>query len=462
MPKGFIPDRGHRAAHRDDRGGAGHVVRRDGASTSSEVAAIVAKDTNVAASMTSVGRQRRRAAEPGPAHRSTSSRRRPRAQRRRDRRASCAEAVAACRASRCSCRIRRRFRSAAARRRACISSRCRAPTSTTLYPAAQQARRRARSKSPLLQDVTSDLQIDNPQVERRHRPRARGVARRHGEQIENALYDAYGSRQVSTIYTPTNEYWVVMELLPQYQQDCRALEHAVRALDARHARAAQRRRDVRADGGTADGQPLGPAAVGDDLVQPRAGRRRSATATAEVQRLATGRCRRRSRRASRARRRRSRRRRQGCSLLLVLADLRDLHRARRSVRELHPPDHDSLRPAVRRVRRAAHAAASSSIELERLRVRRHHHADRHREEERDHDDRLRARGASASERQPPAEAIVEAASVRFRPIMMTTMAALMGTLPIALGVGRRRARRAGRSASRWSADWRSRSSSRCT
>ena len=35
----------------------------------------------------------------------------------------------------------------------------------------------------------------------------------------------------------------------------------------------------------------------------------------------------------------------------------------------------------------------------------------------------------------PAEAIRQAASVRFRPIMMTTMAALMGTLPIALGIG---------------------------
>jgi len=35
----------------------------------------------------------------------------------------------------------------------------------------------------------------------------------------------------------------------------------------------------------------------------------------------------------------------------------------------------------------------------------------------------------------PAEAIVEACLIRFRPIMMTTMCALMGTLPIALGVG---------------------------
>jgi HAE1 family hydrophobic/amphiphilic exporter-1 len=35
----------------------------------------------------------------------------------------------------------------------------------------------------------------------------------------------------------------------------------------------------------------------------------------------------------------------------------------------------------------------------------------------------------------PAEAILEAASVRFRPIMMTTMAALMGAIPIAVGWG---------------------------
>jgi HAE1 family hydrophobic/amphiphilic exporter-1 len=36
---------------------------------------------------------------------------------------------------------------------------------------------------------------------------------------------------------------------------------------------------------------------------------------------------------------------------------------------------------------------------------------------------------------PPADAIFEACLVRFRPIMMTSMAALMGTLPIALGLG---------------------------
>ena len=42
-------------------------------------------------------------------------------------------------------------------------------------------------------------------------------------QIESALYNAYGARQVSTIYTPNDQYWVVMELLPQYQRDLSAL-----------------------------------------------------------------------------------------------------------------------------------------------------------------------------------------------------------------------------------------------
>ena len=42
-------------------------------------------------------------------------------------------------------------------------------------------------------------------------------------QIEAALNNAYGSPQVSTIYTPTNQYWVMMELLPEYQRDPTAL-----------------------------------------------------------------------------------------------------------------------------------------------------------------------------------------------------------------------------------------------
>jgi hydrophobic/amphiphilic exporter-1 (mainly G- bacteria), HAE1 family len=68
-------------------------------------------------------------------------------------------------------------------------------------------------------DVTSDLQIARSQalIEiDRERAAARGVT---PHQVERALYDAYGSRQVSTIYTSTNQYWVIMELAPPYQAD---------------------------------------------------------------------------------------------------------------------------------------------------------------------------------------------------------------------------------------------------
>src|SRR6185503_7101777 len=93
---------------------------------------------------------------------------------------------------------------------------------TSLYPAAQKLVDAAK-RSDKLQDVTSDLQLNNPQVNvqiDRTRAAVFGVT---AQQIETALYDAYGSRQVSTIYTPANEYWVILELLPQYQQDLSAL-----------------------------------------------------------------------------------------------------------------------------------------------------------------------------------------------------------------------------------------------
>ena len=72
-------------------------------------------------------------------------------------------------------------------------------------------------------DVTSDLQITSPQVTveiDRNRASALDVT---PQQIEDALYSAYGERQVSTIYTPSNEYWVIMELDPRYQSDPSAL-----------------------------------------------------------------------------------------------------------------------------------------------------------------------------------------------------------------------------------------------
>jgi HAE1 family hydrophobic/amphiphilic exporter-1 len=77
---------------------------------------------------------------------------------------------------------------------------------------------------PGLVDVTSDLQIKNPQVNvviNRDKAATLGVT---AQQIEDALYYAYGSRQISTIYAPNNEYDVIMELEPRYQMDPAALQ----------------------------------------------------------------------------------------------------------------------------------------------------------------------------------------------------------------------------------------------
>ncbi len=79
------------------------------------------------------------------------------------------------------------------------------------------------SALPQLRDVTSDLQIKNPQINvaiDRDRASSLGVT---AQQIEQALYNAYGAGQVSTIFTDNNQYYVVMELLPQYQRDLGAM-----------------------------------------------------------------------------------------------------------------------------------------------------------------------------------------------------------------------------------------------
>ncbi|HWF38874.1 MAG TPA: efflux RND transporter permease subunit [Candidatus Acidoferrales bacterium] len=79
------------------------------------------------------------------------------------------------------------------------------------------------SKLPGLIDVTSDLLVTNPQVNvnvNRDKASALGVT---AAQVENALYTAYGQRQVSTIYAPNDEFWVVMELEDKYQRDPTAL-----------------------------------------------------------------------------------------------------------------------------------------------------------------------------------------------------------------------------------------------
>ncbi|HEY9674105.1 MAG TPA: efflux RND transporter permease subunit [Waterburya sp.] len=77
---------------------------------------------------------------------------------------------------------------------------------------------------PQLQDVNSDLEIRNPQVQvqiNRDQASAYGLT---ANQIETALNNAYGSRQVSTILAAEDQYQVIMGLDPKYQQDPSAID----------------------------------------------------------------------------------------------------------------------------------------------------------------------------------------------------------------------------------------------
>ncbi len=85
-----------------------------------------------------------------------------------------------------------------------------------LYRWAPVLETRLRSLPEFL-DVTSDLQVTNATVKvdiDRDRASSLGVS---AGQVQDALYSAFGARQVSTIYTPSNQYWVILELLPEFQ-----------------------------------------------------------------------------------------------------------------------------------------------------------------------------------------------------------------------------------------------------
>jgi HAE1 family hydrophobic/amphiphilic exporter-1 len=87
-----------------------------------------------------------------------------------------------------------------------------------LYQWAPVIEQKLRGLSGLV-DVTSDLQITRPEVTveiEREKASALGVS---AQSIELALNNAYGSRQISTIYTATNQYFVILELAQRYQTD---------------------------------------------------------------------------------------------------------------------------------------------------------------------------------------------------------------------------------------------------
>jgi HAE1 family hydrophobic/amphiphilic exporter-1 len=72
---------------------------------------------------------------------------------------------------------------------------------------------------PGIEDVSSDLQIKNPQIQvdlDRDKISALGL---NINQVETALYNAYGTRQVSQIYAPNNQYQVILQVAPEFQKD---------------------------------------------------------------------------------------------------------------------------------------------------------------------------------------------------------------------------------------------------
>jgi hydrophobic/amphiphilic exporter-1 (mainly G- bacteria), HAE1 family len=96
------------------------------------------------------------------------------------------------------------------------------PDTSELYRAAADFEKRMRS-IPGLVDVTSDLQLNNPQVTVNINRDVASSLRVNADAIEDVLYNAYGSRQISTIYTNVDSYQVILEVMPQFQKDPDAL-----------------------------------------------------------------------------------------------------------------------------------------------------------------------------------------------------------------------------------------------
>ncbi|HEY9742222.1 MAG TPA: efflux RND transporter permease subunit, partial [Coleofasciculaceae cyanobacterium] len=76
---------------------------------------------------------------------------------------------------------------------------------------------------PGLRGVDSDLQLSTPQVQVKIDHGKAATLGITAAQVERTLSDAYGSGQISTIYTPNDQFYVILELKPEYQRDPNAL-----------------------------------------------------------------------------------------------------------------------------------------------------------------------------------------------------------------------------------------------
>ena len=96
------------------------------------------------------------------------------------------------------------------------------PDTESLYKAAPRFEQQM-AKIPGALDVSSDLELNNPTINVHILRDAASTLGVSAQEIQTDLYAAYGGQQISTIYGATNEYWVMLELAPQYQSDIAAL-----------------------------------------------------------------------------------------------------------------------------------------------------------------------------------------------------------------------------------------------
>ena len=88
----------------------------------------------------------------------------------------------------------------------------------TLFTVAKDMEQRL-AALPGLRDVTSDLQISNPQltiVLDKDKAAALGITE---QQLRDALYTQFGTRQIATLYTPTNQFAIIAEVQPRFQRE---------------------------------------------------------------------------------------------------------------------------------------------------------------------------------------------------------------------------------------------------
>jgi hydrophobic/amphiphilic exporter-1 (mainly G- bacteria), HAE1 family len=285
---------------------------------------------------------------------------------------------------------------------------------------------------PDLVDLSTDLMVRNPTIDvqvDRDKSIALGVST---DEIQSTLYNAYGSRQISTIYTPTNEYQVILELKPEFQVDPASLSSlyvrsqsgalvplgtvatVTRTLGPLSVNHSGQIPSVTISFNLKPGVSLGQAV---DAVQKLARNTLPATVTTNFQGTAQA----------------FQDSMKGLGMLLLVAVL-VIYLVLGILYEsfIHPLTILSALPfagfgalltlLVFRVDLNIYSFVGIIMLVGLVKKNGIMMVDF-------------ALDAQRTEGRSPGEAIVEACLIRFRPIMMTTMSALMGTLPIAIGLG---------------------------